>query len=53
MPFGDLEFVRYVMSIDPKLKVNSYGMGKYLLRKSFEKDKLLPDSILWRQKANL
>ena len=51
VPFGDLEFVRYVMSIDPKLKVNSYGMGKYLLRKSFEKDKLLPDSILWRQKA--
>ena len=51
VPFGDLEFVRYVMSIDPALKVNTYGMGKYLLRKAFEKDKLLPDSILWRQKA--
>ena len=51
MPFGDLEFVRYVMSIDPKYKVNTYGMGKYLLRHAFEKDHLLPEEILWRQKA--
>ena len=51
VPFGDLEFVKYVMSIDPKLKMNSYGMGKYLLRKAFEKDRLLPEEILWRQKA--
>ena len=51
VPFGDLELVRYVMQIDPRLKVNSYGMGKYLLRRAFEKDHLLPDSILWRQKA--
>ena len=51
VPFGDLEFVRYVMSIDPKYKVNSYGMGKYLLRRAFEKDRLLPEEILWRQKA--
>ena len=26
-------------------------MGKYLLRHAFEKDKILPESILWRQKA--
>ena len=51
VPFGDLEFVRYVMSIDPKYKVNTYGMGKYLLRHAFEKDHLLPEEILWRQKA--
>ena len=51
VPFGDLEFVKYVMSIDPKYKVNSYGMGKYLLRRAFERDHLLPDEILWRQKA--
>ena len=51
VPFGDLEFVRYVMSIDPALKMNTYGMGKYLLRRAFEKDHLLPESILWRQKA--
>ena len=51
VPFGDLDFVRYVMHIDPKLKLNSYGMGKYLLRRAFEKDHILPDEILWRQKA--
>lgn len=51
VPFGDLDFVKYVMSIDPKLKVNSYDMGKYLLRHAFEHDHILPESILWRQKA--
>ena len=51
VPFGDLDFVRYVMSIDPAMKVNTYDMGKYLLRHAFEKDHLLPDDILWRQKA--
>ena len=51
VPFGDLDFVHYVMSIDPALKMNTYNMGKYLLRRAFEKDHLLPDHILWRQKA--
>lgn len=51
VPFGDLDFVRYVMSIDPKLKMNSYGMGKYLLRRAFADDHILPEGILWRQKA--
>ncbi len=51
VPFGDLEFVRYVMQVDPKLKVNRYGMGKYLLRQAFANDHILPDGILWRQKA--
>ena len=51
VPFGDLEFVKYVMSVDPSLKINSYGKGKYLLRHAFEKDALLPEEILWREKA--
>ena len=51
VPFGDLDFVKYVMSVDPKMKMNTYNMGKYLLRHAFERDKLLPDEILWRQKA--
>lgn len=50
VPFGDLDFVKYVMSIDPKLKMNTYNMGKYILRKAFEGD-YLPDSILYRDKA--
>lgn len=51
VPFGDLAFVRYVMSVDPALKMNVYGKGKYLLRHAFERDALLPESILWREKA--
>lgn len=51
VPFGDLAFVKEVMSIDPSLKLNTSGKGKYLLRKAFEKDELIPESILWREKA--
>ena len=50
VPFGDLDFVRYVMSVDPEKKINTYGMGKYLLRHAFEGD-YLPHDILWREKA--
>ena len=51
VPFGDLAFVRYAMSIDPARKMNRYHMGKYLIRKAFADDHLLPEEILWRQKA--
>ena len=44
VPFGDLDFVRYVLAIDPEKKQNRYGKGKYLLRRAFEKDGLLPPS---------
>lgn len=50
VPFGDLDFVRYVMSIDPEIKRNIYGKGKYLLRRAFE-GSYLPLSILYREKA--
>ncbi len=50
VPFSDKDFVDFVMSIDPKIKMNTYGQGKYLLRKAFEAD-YLPDSILYREKA--
>lgn len=50
VPFGDLDFVEYVMNLDPKRKVNSYGKGKYLLRHAFEGN-YLPYDILMREKA--
>ena len=50
VPFGDLDFVDYVMAVDPEKKRNVYGKGKHLLRKAFEGD-YLPESILWREKA--
>ncbi len=50
VPFGDLDFVDYVMSIDPEMKLNRYNKGKYLLRHAFEGD-YLPEDILMREKA--
>lgn len=51
VPFGDLDFVKYVMAVDPEMKRNRYGKGKYLLRHAFEEGGYLPDEILWREKA--
>ncbi len=51
VPFGDLDFAEYVMSLDPEMKLNRYGKGKYLLRHAFEGLGYLPDAILWREKA--
>ena len=50
VPFGDLDFVKYVMAIDPAKKLNVYNKGKYLLRRAFEGD-YLPYDILYREKA--
>lgn len=50
VPFGDLDFAEYIMSINPEKKMNIYGKGKYLLRKAFE-GSYLPYEILWREKA--
>lgn len=60
-PFLDTEFINYYMSINPKLKMynpkkninnrsNKENIEKYLLRKAFDKEKLLPDEVLWRRK---
>ncbi len=51
VPFGDIDFVKYVMGINPGMKMNVYGKGKYLLRHAFEEDGILPNDILYREKA--
>ncbi len=51
VPFGDIDFVDYVMSVNPEKKMNKYNKGKYLLRKAFEGLGYLQDSILYREKA--
>ena len=52
VPFGDLDFVRYVMAIDPGKKQNVYQKGKYLLRHAFETGDYLPEHILWRERQH-
>lgn len=51
VPFGDHDFVTHVMHIDPKLKMNTNNIGKYLLRAAFQKGDWLPEEILMREKA--
>lgn len=51
VPFADIDFVNYVMSIDPQKKMNTYDKGKYLLRHAFEGTDYLPHNILFREKA--
>ena len=51
VPFGDLDFASYVMSIDPSMKMNVYNKGKYLLRHAFEGTGYLPHDLLFREKA--
>ncbi len=52
-PFLDKSFVEYYMSIDPNLKMyNSDNRlpEKYLLRSAFEKENIIPNTVLWRPK---
>ncbi len=50
VPFSDKSFVDYIVSIDPRLKMNTTGIGKNLLRKAFS-NHYLPHDILYREKA--
>ena len=53
-PFLDKTFVKYYMSIFPTMKIHSYGnIEKYLLRKAFEEEYLLPKEVLYRRKEAL
>ncbi|MDY7018616.1 MAG: asparagine synthase-related protein [Chloroflexota bacterium] len=59
VPFLDMNFVEYAMSIDPELKLpgkhvlnrseGKANIEKWLLRQAFSS--YLPDEILWRPKA--
>ena len=51
VPFSDKDFISYVMSINPEIKLNKNNKGKYLLRQAFAGQNYLPDEILWREKA--
>tara|TARA_Y100000590_G_scaffold452680_1_gene596279 strand:+ start:660 stop:2246 length:1587 start_codon:yes stop_codon:yes gene_type:complete len=52
-PFLDKKFVQYYFSLNPSIKQfdAKNKIEKYVLRKAFENDKLLPDEVLWRNKC--
>ncbi len=50
-PFLHDPFVNYVMTLNPYDKMPAtHGIEKYILRKAFSSDRLIPDEILWRKK---
>lgn len=49
-PFLDKEFVQEYMTLPIEWKLPHQGMEKWFLRMTMNRDNLLPDTILWRQK---
>ena len=49
-PFLDKEFVDYYMTIPTEWKLPPKNIEKWFLRKSLDRDNLLPTEILWRRK---
>ena len=51
VPYADYRLIDYVLRIEPSLRMYGYkNIEKWLLREAFSKDKLIPDSVLWRPK---
>ena len=52
-PFLDKEFVKYYLSIPIQMKKfdGKDVIEKYVLRKAFEKENILPEDVLWRNKC--
>lgn len=51
IPFLDTEFVQNYLSIDSQLRMPAhYGSEKYLLRKAFDWEQIIPDEVLRRKK---
>lgn len=49
VPFGGKDFVKFVMTMNPKFKkFGEEKMEKYILRKAFED--MLPKELIWRRK---
>lgn len=49
-PFLDKAFVKNYMSIPEKFRMHGDKIEKYLLRKAFDHENLLPTEVLWRRK---
>ncbi|XP_076620658.1 asparagine synthetase [Colletes latitarsis] len=50
VPFLDLQFTNYYLSLDAASRQPQGGIEKHLLRSAFDGTNLLPSNILWRHK---
>lgn len=54
VPFLDKKFLEFYLGIAPKFKIpKNYPMEKYLLRKAYDNQDLLPKEVLWRTKEGM
>jgi asparagine synthase (glutamine-hydrolysing) len=51
VPFADKDFMHFYMGIHPRHRMfDENRIEKYLIRKAFESERLLPIEVLWRRK---
>jgi len=51
VPFADKDFMKFYMSIHPRHRMfDETRMEKYLIRKAFDSEGILPKEVLWRRK---
>lgn len=50
IPLLDPEFITAYWNVDASKRLPTYNMEKYMLRKAFDRDDLLPKEVLWRKK---
>ena len=50
VPFLDVDFTSYFLSLPPETRQPCEGVEKWLLRRAFDETDLLPKDILWRPK---
>jgi asparagine synthase (glutamine-hydrolysing) len=50
VPFADKAFIKMYKSIPVKMRMSNTRIEKYMLRKAFEKDNIIPHDVLWRKK---
>lgn len=50
VPFLDVAFTSYFLSLTPSIRQPQNKIEKYLLRSAFDGENLLPNEILWRPK---
>ena len=50
VPYADKDFVQMYLSIAPELRMSNERIEKFLLRKAFDHEDLIPAEVLWRKK---
>lgn len=50
VPFLDHQFISYILGLPNKERQPQNGIEKYIMRKAFDGQELIPEKILWRSK---